>query len=83
MEQYGCRTSGVLIESMFLHTIPIAPRKLLEANGIQGIGYDNIEELKDVNIFNYNCQVDYNNVLAEYDRNVIRQKLLDFLNSKI
>lgn len=47
MKQYNMRTSGVLIEALFVQTIPIAPRLLLEENEICGIGYDNIEELNE------------------------------------
>lgn len=46
MKAYAGRTSGVLQESMFVNTIPIAPGRLLEQNGIAGYGYGELEELK-------------------------------------
>ena len=51
MEQYQCRTSGVLIESLFMNTTAIAPEQLLQENHIKGIGYKNIEELADSSYF--------------------------------
>lgn len=45
MKQYEARTSGVLIEAMFLGCIPIAPYQLLELIGGYGVGYDDIIEL--------------------------------------
>lgn len=46
---YNNRTSGVLLETMFLKSIPIAPRFLLDFNKIQGVGYDSLNEL--INFF--------------------------------
>ena len=45
MNLYDERTSGILIESVFLHSVPVAPQKLLEYNGISGIGYQEINEI--------------------------------------
>lgn len=45
MFQYTNRTSGVLIESLFVGCIPIAPARLLEQNNLPGYGYNSIEEL--------------------------------------
>lgn len=45
MKVYEGRTSGVLLESIFVGTIPIAPKRLLEENGIPGIGYESLEEI--------------------------------------
>lgn len=45
MDLYDERTSGILLEAVFLHSVPIAPQKLLEYNGIIGIGYQNIDEI--------------------------------------
>lgn len=45
MNLYDERTSGILLEAIFLHSIPIAPQKLLEYNSIQGIGYKTIDEI--------------------------------------
>lgn len=49
MEAYTGRTSGVLQESMFLGTIPVAPAVLLSLNEIPGISYERIEQLGTAN----------------------------------
>lgn len=50
MEQYQNRTSGVLLESLYAGSIPIAPRDLLKQNELPGIGYENISELADMDL---------------------------------
>lgn len=45
MKLYVGRTSGVLLETVFVGTIPIAPKRLLEENQIRGIGYELLEEI--------------------------------------
>lgn len=80
MEQYGCRTSGVLQESLFLNTIPIAPKKLLEENGIDGIGYEKIEEMRNSQFFGEIAGVDNKDILLEYDRKEIQRKIICFLD---
>lgn len=47
---YMERTSGVLIESMFLNTIPIGNEKILKFNNVKGIGYSKISDLKSVDL---------------------------------
>lgn len=49
MNQYTGRTSGVLVETLFMQTIPIAPAELLAGNGVAGIGYTFLSELADEN----------------------------------
>lgn len=46
MSQYKNRTSGVLLESLFTGSIPIAPEELLGQNQLPGIGYGRLEELE-------------------------------------
>jgi len=53
-EIYANKTSGVLIEAMFLNTIPIAPNFLLKHNKIPGIGYDNLNEINKIEFQNFN-----------------------------
>ena len=43
---YLNRTSGVLQESLFLNTVPIAHRSILDFNGIDGIGYSKMSDLE-------------------------------------
>ena len=45
MKVYEGRTSGVLLESIFVGTIPIAPKRLLEENEVRGIGYETLDEI--------------------------------------
>lgn len=47
MEQYVNRTSGVLLESIYVGSIPIAPQALLTQNHLPGIGYEKLEMLFD------------------------------------
>lgn len=46
MSQYLNRTSGVLLESLFVGSTPLAPVELLEQNCLPGIGYREIQELE-------------------------------------
>lgn len=54
MQQYVGRTSGVLIEALFVQTIPIAPSDLLKENGLKGIGYESLQELINFDVFESN-----------------------------
>lgn len=45
MEQYTNRTSGVLLESLYVESMPIAPKQLLEQNELPGCGYEKIADL--------------------------------------
>lgn len=45
MKQYVNRTSGVLLESIYVGSIPIAPRVLLTQNNLPGIGYEEFRDL--------------------------------------
>lgn len=47
MKQYVNRTSGVLLESIYVGSIPIAPQVLLAQNNLPGIGYEELEDLFD------------------------------------
>lgn len=51
MKQYAGRTSGILVEAMFVHTVPVAPWELLEENGLVGIGYGDLKELENEDVF--------------------------------
>lgn len=44
-ERYENATSGILLESIFLDSIPVAPEWLLSNNRISGIGYKSINDL--------------------------------------
>lgn len=47
MNQYNNRTSGVLLETLYVGSIPIAPKTLLEQNELPGFGYEKMEEVID------------------------------------
>ena len=48
--QYGSQTSGVLQEALFLDTVCVTHRDVLEGNRIPGIGYGSWDELKEEDI---------------------------------
>lgn len=79
MVQYQSRTSGVLQECLFLDTIAIAPKQLLQENQIEGIGYQNIEELGETDFFKRNFRVNYSEKKKEFDKSEIERKLGNFL----
>jgi glycosyltransferase involved in cell wall biosynthesis len=45
---YDNKTTGVLLETIFLNSIPIAPKKILKKNNVAGIGYEKITELESI-----------------------------------
>ncbi len=81
MGQYQSRTSGVLIESLFLDTVAIAPKQLLAENQIGGIGYDRIEELKDITFLTRIPVSNDHDRIKEFDKNEIAGRLTGFMNS--
>lgn len=50
MKQYRNRTSGVLLESLYVGSIPIVPTELMEQNHLAGIGYRDVTELAEINL---------------------------------
>lgn len=81
MEQYQSRTSGVLIESMFLNTIAIAPMQLLRENQIEGIGYEKIDELSDADYFTKEYAIDNSTKKKEFDMEDVGQRLREFMDN--
>lgn len=77
MKVYEGRTSGVLLESIFVGTIPIAPKRLLEENEVRGIGYDTLQELLESSFFN-NIRVEKEENLL-IDKNMIKGAIYDWL----
>lgn len=80
MDKYQCRTSGILQECMFLDVIAVAPKELLIQNEIEGLGYTDISELADKELFNAGLDIHNQKKMKEYDMREIRKKLLNFLN---
>lgn len=77
MKVYEGRTSGVLLESIFVGTIPIAPKKLLEENEVRGIRYDTLQELLESSFFNKIRVEKEENLLI--DKNMIKGAIYDWL----
>lgn len=81
MKAYVGRTSGVLQESIYVGSIPIAPKFLLEKNQMPGYGYENnIEEIKEMNLSD--SEIDekiIDDVLHANDREVVGSNLKDFI----
>lgn len=80
MGQYQCRTSGVLQECMFLDTIAIAPKQLLQENQIEGIGYNDIRELTDSSYFVKEDIPDNSAKRREFDKGEIGKRLNRFMD---
>jgi len=81
MNQYQCRTSGILVESMFLDTTAIAPLQLLQENQVKGIGYEKIEELLDISFFKEKPCPDNSIGKRDFDQKVIRERLEQFIDA--
>ena len=79
MEQYKERTSGVVLESVFLNTIPIAPQSLLEQMHVSGIGYEKIDGLNEFwtdNELNESLQREYNSLVETvYQKAKVQERL--------
>lgn len=79
MALYSERTSGILLETIFLHRVPVAPRELLAYNGIAGIGYEQISDIPhllgqadvDAAIVRENDRL----VMENFDLETIREKV--------
>lgn len=81
MGQYQCRTSGVLQECVFLDTIAIAPKQLLQENQIEGIGYQNIEELAAPDFFEKDFNINYSDKKKKFDMDEIERRLNRFMDN--
>lgn len=79
MKQYISRTSGVLLESVYVGSTPIAPRWLLEQNGMAGYGYENMEELQEFDWKFILEEEEKRTVLQKNDKRTAGKKLQDFL----
>ena len=77
MKVYEGRTSGVLLESIFVGTIPIAPKGMLEENEVRGIGYDTLQELLESSFFN-NIRIEKEENLL-IDKNMIKGAIYDWM----
>ena len=84
-ENYSNRSSGVVLESIFLGNIVIAPKFLLNQLGIAGIEYGSIQELGKFSINNISQErmqeIEDSNILLceKYDYNNVRETYLNNL----
>lgn len=77
---YAKQTSGVMQEAVFLDTVPVTYRAILEGNGVPGVGFESWEELSSDMLAQ-----DVTNCLAEYQRlretiyseNSVKRKYID------
>lgn len=82
-EVYAKKTSGVVLESIFLKTIPVTYKKLLENWNVKGIGYDKIENIwkQDMSDSRVEEIISYNSAVIEeqFEPNVYLKKVCDKL----
>lgn len=69
---YFTKTSGVILESIFVGTIPICSQELLQRWGICGIGYDKIGELEKKELYTQDIEE-----IIENNNRLIRDKYAD------
>lgn len=81
MNMYKERTSGVILESIFLGTIPIASKELLDFMKIPGIGYKDLRDLILPDWMKKKIPQNYEElVLERYSYTKIREDLVACLN---
>lgn len=83
MEQYTSRTSGVLLESIYVGSTPIAPKILLEQNGMVGYGYECLDDLKS---FEWKWEVEsieFEKIQKENAKTIVKEKMIDFFKTDI
>lgn len=84
MQQYIARTSGVLLESIYVGSIPVAPKLLLVQNELPGIGYDSLDELKDICFEkkqNEYVNIEREKVIRNNDKEIVEEILQNFFKS--
>ncbi len=83
--RYNNRTSGILLESIFLDTPVLAPRFLLEYTNLPGIGYSKLEDLEEIlsTIDEQSIretQEKMKKVRIDYSPETVRQRILQALS---
>lgn len=76
MDQYISRTSGVLLESIYLGSIPIAPSQLLLQNSLPGMGYNEMQELLEEKNWRANFTDLFKKVYEKYDKEIFMHRLI-------
>lgn len=86
LKNYSNRSSGIILEALFLDTIVIAPYFLLKQLGIEGIGYEDIQELNFIQQWLENEKLlseivkQNRKYLDEYDYTIIKKRYLDAID---
>jgi len=76
---YDGRTSGVLLEGIFLGAVPIAPKSLLEQNQVQGLGYKKISEIPELIRLYEAGTITITNDLRRYQLDGYKKKMSKFI----
>lgn len=80
---YKNRTSGVLQEAMFMGTVPISHKEILEFNDIPGICYESVSDLSALHLDSISLDEKYKKFECmrntDYSEYKIKQKVNDFL----
>lgn len=82
VDAYAFKTSGILLESIFLSTIPICNKELLQRWGVSGVGYITIDELggEEWKSDNESILIENNRLIKEqYSKDVYIRKLMEIL----
>ncbi|MBU3878751.1 hypothetical protein HGO97_023425 [Faecalicatena sp. AGMB00832] len=85
MKLYNERTSGILLETVFLDSIPVAPQKLLAYNSIVGIGYEKLTDIHDILIEANEANIVYENTRIRntvFSKEAIQGIICKYLQSK-
>ena len=77
---YNIKTSGVLLEAIFLGAVPVAPRNILEQNRIQGLGYSTISEIPNLIYLYEEGKIEIENNLDQYQFGNYKSRILKFIN---
>lgn len=81
MQTYAAKTSGVLLEGVFVGAIPIAPWQLLKQNGIEGLGYHDMREIPCLIQKYEQGEIRVSNCLEEYQFINVQRKLNLFISN--
>ena len=79
MEQYVNRTSGVLLESIYVGSVPVAPKELLLQNKLPGVGYKSIQDLQETEKWNNSCKSLFCHIYEMNDKH----KFIEFMGEWI
>lgn len=83
-EAYQNKTSGVLQECVFLKVIPITHKNILAFNQIEGIGYEDINEIANIDFYKVDAQryqESYEYLInSVYNKNIFLEKIKKMIN---